>query len=107
MLAARVEIFYEFKACFLTGFENFDKDKNALIFFLLLKTHFSTDCPLKIPQAHDQYSRLDFVGEHLAQDDSDGGEDRQGGAHGPTPKDLLPLGLIVVQTSPPIERLEW
>lgn len=35
------------------------------------------------PEQLTPYSRLDFAGESLPQDQSDGGEDRQGGAHGP------------------------
>ena len=31
---------------------------------------------------YDQYSRFDFVGELLPQDESDGGEDHQRGTHG-------------------------
>lgn len=61
---------------------------------------------------HDQcnyYSRFDFVGESLSQDESDGGEDRHGGAHGADHSDLQPLGVLVVYSTKtsPIERLEW
>ena len=52
------------------------------------------------------YSRLDLVGKSLSQDENNGGEDRQGGAHGPAPTDLLPLGAMLVQNTKtfPIEK---
>lgn len=49
--------------------------------------HRPSSCflPPHTPEQLTPYSRLDFAGESLPQDQSDGGEDRQCGAHGPDP----------------------
>lgn len=68
--------------------------------------------PPHTPEQFTPYSRFDFAGESLPQDQSDGGEDRQGGAHGPDPRRRSPglqdrWGCRVQGTgASPIGRLE-
>lgn len=45
------------------------------------------------------YSRFDFAGESLPQDQSDGCENCQGGAHGPDPGDLRASGATASQST--------
>lgn len=57
---------------------------------------------------NDMYSRFDFVGKPLPQDESDSGEDHHSGAHGPTPRMscLGTAGGYSTETYFAIERLE-
>lgn len=100
-------LFYEVFNAFLTSLKllnlsilsgtvkrslNQNLSKKHLISVSSLKTDtFSSEDYSTVPAknqktVHDQYSRSDFVGEPLPQDESDGSEDHHSGTHGPTPR---------------------
>lgn len=62
-----------------------------------------------ILEQYRHYSRTDFAGESVSQDQGNGGENRHGGAHCPDPGDLRASGATASQSTAVsfIRRLEW